>query len=110
MPNVDRECVTHHHACDCQEAKLQDEITTLTYQRNVFEIGMKGAVAEFQKVMDEKFVVVEERDTSRRHRDMLLKSIDTHRNYEIMCDCDYCVGLRDVVSSIQDEIAKENQK
>ena len=22
MPGVDRECTTHHHACDCREAKF----------------------------------------------------------------------------------------
>lgn len=26
MPGVDRECVTHHHACDCREARFRDLI------------------------------------------------------------------------------------
>ncbi len=24
MPGVDRECITHHHACDCREAASQE--------------------------------------------------------------------------------------
>ena len=23
MPHVDRECITHHHACDCREAHFK---------------------------------------------------------------------------------------
>lgn len=32
MPRVDRECVTHHHACDCREKKFQDVIDRLRGQ------------------------------------------------------------------------------
>lgn len=27
MPNVDKQCVTHHYACDCREAAMRNLVT-----------------------------------------------------------------------------------
>lgn len=31
MPGVDRDCVTHHHACDCREARFRAMEEALAY-------------------------------------------------------------------------------
>jgi rubrerythrin len=38
MPNVDRECVTHHYACDCREARFKLMEAELAAERSDLEL------------------------------------------------------------------------
>jgi hypothetical protein len=53
MPNVERECVTHHYACDCREAKfkrMEAENAELRRAEGVYESLWIAAVKALRAI------------------------------------------------------------
>lgn len=46
MPTVDKECVTHHYACECRERVLQDYIKAMEAWESITDDRKKHSAEE----------------------------------------------------------------
>lgn len=81
MPGVDRDCITHHNACDCREKILADKITKLQSQlkkhekenahlRKVNGVKLKSTTVK-QSLVFANEIIPKLQSQLKRYRDLL---------------------------------------
>ena len=65
MPGVDRECTTHHHACDCREAKFAELEAEIERLRDVLSQIQWGGRTDLVKQTENVLTLEQMQDIAR---------------------------------------------